>query len=82
MGFSRQEYGSGFPFPSPVDHVLSELSSMTCLSWVALHSIAHSFIQLDKVVIQVISLVTVFRNCGFHSVCPLRDKDKKLVEAS
>ena len=33
MGFSRQEYSSGLPFPSPVDHVLSELSSMTCLSW-------------------------------------------------
>ena len=25
MGFSRQEYWSGLPFPSPVDHVLSEL---------------------------------------------------------
>ena len=37
MGFSRQEYWSGLPFPSPVDHVLSELSTMTCPSWVALH---------------------------------------------
>ena len=27
MGFSRQEYRSGLPFPSPVDHVLSELSA-------------------------------------------------------
>ena len=27
MGFSRQEYWSGLPFPSPVDHILSELSS-------------------------------------------------------
>ena len=25
MGFSRQEYWSGLPFPSPVDYVLSEL---------------------------------------------------------
>ena len=25
MGFSRQEYWGGLPFPSPVDHVLSEL---------------------------------------------------------
>ena len=24
MGFSRQEYWSGLPFPSPVDHVLSD----------------------------------------------------------
>ena len=29
MGFSRQEYSSGLPLPSPVDHVLSELSTMT-----------------------------------------------------
>ena len=33
MGFSRQEYWSGLPFPSPLDHVLSDLSAMTCLSW-------------------------------------------------
>ena len=58
MGFSRQEYWSGLPFPSPVDHVLSELSSMTCLSWVALHGMAHSFIELDKAVVQVIRLVS------------------------
>ena len=48
MGFSRQEYWSGLLFPSPVDHILSELSTMTHLSWVALHSMAHSFIELDK----------------------------------
>ena len=30
-----------FAFPSPVGHVLSELSTMTRLSWVALHSMAH-----------------------------------------
>ena len=29
MGFSKQECWSGLPFPSPVDHVLSELSIMT-----------------------------------------------------
>ena len=36
------------PFPSPVDHILSELSTMTHLPWVALYSMAHSFIELDK----------------------------------
>ena len=56
MGFSRQEYWSGLPFPSPVDHVLTELSTMTRLSWVALHGMAHSFIELDKTVVHVISL--------------------------
>ena len=58
MGFSRQEKWSGLIFPSPVDHVLSELSTMTRLSWVALPSMVHSFIELDKAVIHVISLIS------------------------
>ena len=58
MRFSRQEYWSGLLFPSPVDHVLSELSTMTCLSWVALHGMAHSFIEVDKAVVHVIRLVS------------------------
>ena len=57
MGFLRQKYGSDFPFPFPVGHILSELSTMTRPSWVALHGMARSFIELDKVVIHVISLV-------------------------
>ena len=48
MGFSRQEYWSGLPFPSPVDHILSDLSTMTHSSWVALHGMVHSFFELDK----------------------------------
>ena len=48
MGFLWQEYWSGLPFPPPVDHVLSELSTMTRPSWVALHGMAHSFIELRK----------------------------------
>ena len=48
MGFSRQEYWGGLPFPSPVDHILSELSSMTRLSWGA----------LDKAVVHVVRLVS------------------------
>ena len=58
MGFSRQEYWSGLPFPSPMDHVLSELSTMTYPYWVALHSMAYCFIELEKTVIHVISLVS------------------------
>ena len=58
MGLSRQEWWNGLPFPSPVDHVLYELSTMTRLSWVALHSTAHSVTELDKVVIHVISLLS------------------------
>ena len=46
----------------------------------ALHGMAHRFTELDKTGIHVISLV--FCDCGFHSVCPLMDKDKKLMETS
>ena len=41
-----------------MDHILSELSAMTRVSWVALQGIAHSFIELDKAVVHVISLVS------------------------
>ena len=58
MGFSRQECWSGLPFPSPVDHILSELSIMTHPSWVSLHCMAHSFTELHKAVIHVIILVS------------------------
>ena len=48
MEFLWQECWSGLPFPSPVDHILSEFSTMTCPSWVTLHGMAHSFIELCK----------------------------------
>ena len=48
MRFSQHAYWGSLPFPSPVDHVLSELYTMTCLSWVAQHGMAHSFIKLCK----------------------------------
>ena len=57
-GFSRQEYWSGLPLPSPVGHILSELSTMIHLSFVALQGMAHSFIELDKALIHVISLIS------------------------
>ena len=41
----------GLLFPPLVDRVLSELSTMTCSSWVALLGMAHSFIELDKAVV-------------------------------
>ena len=41
MWFSRQEYWSGLPFPSPAEHVLSELFTMTRLSWVTLYGMVH-----------------------------------------
>ena len=43
---------------SPENCILSELFTMTRPSWVALHDMTHSFIELDKAVIHVISLVS------------------------
>ena len=57
-GFSRQECWGGLSCPSPVDHILSEFSTITRPSWVALHGIVLSFIELDKAVIHVINLVS------------------------
>ena len=48
MQLSQQVYWGGLSFPPPVDHILSELSAVTCLSWVALHGMAHSFTELRK----------------------------------
>ena len=48
------------------------------LSIVALHGMAHSFIELDKAN-SMQSVWLVFCDCGFHSVCPLMDKNKRLV---
>ena len=64
-----------------MDHILSELSTMTRPSWLALHGMAHSFIELDQAVVHVISLIS-FLWLWFHSVCLLWDKDKRLMEVS
>ena len=63
MGFSSQKCWSGFPITASVDHILSELSAMPHLSWVALHSMAHSFTELDKVGIHVIILISFLWLC-------------------
>ena len=69
MGFSRQEYWNGLPFPSPVDHILSDLSTMTRPSWVAPWAWLN-FIELDKAVVRVIRLAS-FLWLLFQCVCPL-----------
>ena len=80
MEFSMQEYWSGLPFPSPVDHILSELSTTTCPSWVALQGMAHSFIELDKAVVHVIRLVSfLWLWCSVY--LPSDGEDKRLMEA-
>ena len=64
MGFSRQEYWSGLPFPSPVDHILSDLSTMTRPSWVAPRAWL-GFIEFDKAVVLVWLDCLVFCEYGF-----------------
>ena len=41
-----------------MNNVLSELSPMTHLSWVAQNGMAHGFVELDKAMVNVISLVS------------------------
>ena len=72
MGFSRQEYWSGLPLPSPVDHILSDLSTMTRPSWVA-HMAWPSFIELNTTVVLWLDWL-VFCDYGFSLSalwCPL-----------
>ena len=70
MGFSRQEYWSGLPFPSPVDHTVCQ----TCPPWPTRLGWPHrawlSFIGLDQAVVCVIRL-TSFLWLWFHCVCLL-----------
>ena len=73
MGFPRQEYWSGLPFPSPVGHILSDFSAMpTHLRWP--HKAWLSFIELDKAVVLVWLDWLVFCDYGFSVSalwCPL-----------
>ena len=72
MGFSRQEYWSGLPFCSPVDHILSDLSTITQrLGWP--HMAWLSLTELDKDVV-LWSDWLVFCDYGFSMSalwCPL-----------
>ena len=60
---------------------ISFQNSLTRPTWVALHVMAHSFIELDKAVVHVISLVT-FLWLWLSFCCSLMEKDKRLMEAS
>ena len=75
--FSRQEYWSGLPFPSPVDHVLSELSTMTRPSWVAHTGHDPQCHWVRQGVVYVISLIS-FLWLWFYFVCSLMNQDKML----
>ena len=67
--FLRQEYWSGLPFLSPVEHILSDLSTMWCLSWVA-PTWHGCFIELNKAVAHVLRLASCLW-LWFQAVCSL-----------
>ena len=73
MGFSRQEYWSDLPFPSPMDHILSSSPPWpTHLGWP--HKALLSFIELDKAVVLVWLNWRVFCDYSFSVSalwCPL-----------
>ena len=51
------------PFSSGPNSV--DCSTMTRPSWVALHSMAHTFIELDKAVVHVIRLISLVKAMVF-----------------
>ena len=78
--FSWQVYWGSLPFPPPVNHIWSELSTVTCPSWVALRGKAHS---LQAVIYDAKAFDRVDHNklwkalkeMGIpdHLTCPLRN---------
>ena len=81
MGFSRQEYWSGLPFLSPVDHILSDPSTVTHPCWVAPRAWL-SVIELNKAVVLMWLDWLVFCDYGFSVSalwCPLATSTILLV---
>ena len=65
MRISRQVHWGDLPFPPPADRVLSELSSMTHPFGLALHSMAHSFIELCKPLLHNKAVVKITKAWGY-----------------
>ena len=69
-----------FAIPFPVDHVLSELSTMKHASRVAVQSMAHSFIELHKAVIHcgwfLVIVLFLLEAMGCSSCFFLRGDDR------
>ena len=66
MWFSRQEYWSDLPFPSPVDRIVSDLSTMPAhLGWPLWHGLLfHWVTQVYDPIISLVSFLWLwFPNC-------------------
>ena len=70
MLISRQEHWSGLPFPSPMDHTLSDLSIMTLPTWEAPQGLASFHWVRQGCSSSVIRLIR-FLWFWFQCVCPL-----------
>ena len=80
--FSLQEHWSGLPFPPPLDHILSELSTMTHPSWVALHGMAYSFIELHNPLFHYkADAKRIINNCRYADGITLIAKSKKKIRS-
>ena len=81
MVFSRQEYWPGLPFLFQCTTFCQNSPLWPVhLGWLYMALLVVSF-SLTKLW-SMRSVWLVFCDCGFHSVCPLMDKDKWLMEAS
>ena len=81
MGFSRQEYWSGFHFLLQwTTFCQTSLPWPICLGWpyMAWLIVSLSYTRLWSMWLDWL----VFCDCGFQSVCPLMEKVKRLMEAS
>ena len=70
-----------FAIPFSSDPCFIRLSTMTHLSRVALHGMAHSFIELGKAVVHVISLIS-FLWLWFSFCLPSDGEGKRLMETN
>ena len=69
MGFSKQEYWSGLTFRSPLDCFVRTLHYDPSVL-AGLPGVAHSFIELDKAMVHVISLVQFSHSVVSDSLRP------------
>ena len=77
MGFSWQENWNGLPFPPPVDHISSELFTVTCPSLVTLRGMAHSFIELRKLLHH--DKVMIHEGLSQHNICLVKVTGEKVT---
>ena len=77
MGFLWKENWNGLLFPPPVDHVSSELFTVTCSSSVALHDMAYSLIELRKLLRR--DKAMIYEGLSQHNICLVKVTGEKVT---